>query len=71
MLDADVDALLDVPVANDFVHDHADRMRRDVVDNARPAWGNGLTLVCACGAKRVRTHGSIYGACPFAGPRWP
>ena len=34
VLDPDVDPLLDVPVSDDLVHDHADRVRRHVVHNA-------------------------------------
>ena len=69
MLDADVYALFDVSVSDDFVHDDTDCVGGDVVDYARSSdniLDNNLSKYWT-----QPTRGSTCGACPFAGRRWP
>lgn len=73
VLDAEVDALLEVAVADDFVHDHTNGAGRHVVDDSSAATitHSSFSMPTTLMKGGERTRGSICGACPFAGPRWP
>jgi len=70
VLDTEVDTLLDVPVPDDLVDDDTDGVWCHVVDDASASASIQIQK-SAWGGRNGRTHGSICGACPFAGRRWP
>jgi hypothetical protein len=71
MLHTEVDPLLHVSVAHDLVDDHADGAGGDIVDDASSARRRQNEYRIEIQGGNGYTHGSIYGACPFAGRRWP
>ena len=72
VLHAQVDALLDISVPDDFVYDDADGVRCNVVDNACSARTTKFdqNFGRRCQRGRERTRDSICEACPFVVRRW-